>query len=235
MILNFKACQRAYFGLIVTVVILAGIFIVEDDKISTDVFSEDSGKVLIIDPGHGGADGGATSINGVEESEINLAIGLKAAAICDFTGINYAMTRDSEDIEYEEGQSIGEKKRYDQKKRVEFINSHPNAVLVSLHQNFYIHPDPFGPQVFYGMQKGGEELGKILQENLNKALCPENRRVAAPISEKIYLMKKVNCPAVLVECGFISNPQEADLLIKDTYRLKIAFVLIGSYLSLNKG
>ena len=105
-----------------------------------------------------------------------------------------------------------------------------NAVLISIHQNCFPHTSPHGSQVLYAATEGSDALGALMHENLNAYLNPENRRVAAPISEKIYLMRNVHCPAVLVECGFLSNPDEAARLADPGYQTKLAAVILASYL-----
>ncbi len=187
--------------------------------------------VLVIDPGHGGADGGAVSLSGTYESAINLDIALKTAALCQLCGIDFIMTRDSEDISYpESAKSISSKKKYDQNQRVELINGKKNAVLISIHQNCYPHPSPHGPQSFYSNSAKSNCLAELAQNCMNLSLYPENRRIAMPVDKSIFLFKNVTCTAALVECGFISNPEESKLLDTDSYRLKIAAALTCAYL-----
>ena len=194
-----------------------------------------SGPVLVIDAGHGGADGGAVGIDGTTESGINLDIALKMQALARFCGQETVMTRTSEDIQYPaEAQTIAAKKVADQRARVQLINSLPDAVLISVHQNKYPDPRPRGSQALYAATDGSRELGEAIHANL-LALYPENRRVAAQISGDIYLTKNISCPAVLVECGFLSNPEDAALLDTDAYRLKLAVILIGSFLDHERG
>lgn len=187
--------------------------------------------ILVIDPGHGGADGGAVSGTGVRESVINLDIAKKMAALSELTGLPYTMTRYSEEIQYpDSAKSIANKKVYDQKKRVEMINDTPNAVLISVHQNKFPQNSVSGPQSFYSKNAGSDTLAELVQSSLNTAICPGNRRIAVPISNNIFLLKNINCPAVLIECGFLSNPKEEELLNTDKYRLKIAVTLTSAYL-----
>ncbi len=188
-------------------------------------------ETLVIDAGHGGEDGGATTDDGVCESEINIAIAHKLNAIAGLLGVGTVMTRESETIDYpEEADTIAKKKVYDQKARVSLINSIDDAVLISIHQNKYPDARPSGAQALYGKADGSQELGELIHENLIQNLCPENRRVAAPISDSIYLMQNISCPAVLVECGFLSNPDEAALLQTTDYQLKLAVCIMASYM-----
>ena len=198
-------------------------------QVSTD-FTPSDNTVLIIDPGHGGLDGGALSNDGTTESSVNLSIALKMREIGRLFGTEAIMTRASEALNYpDENASIHSKKVWDQKSRVSLINSTDNALLISVHQNTYPDPRPSGSEVLYGKTVGAKEFAEHTQDLLVTQLCPENRRVAAPISDKIYLMKHVTCPAILVECGFLSNPKEAAKLKSDVYRTELALVLMISY------
>ncbi len=192
--------------------------------------------VLVIDAGHGGADGGALAADGTEESDINLDIALRLQALAAFWGERTVMTRSDASIDYPgEADTISAKKIADQHARVGLVNSTPGAVLVSIHQNKYPAASPHGIQVFYGAVPGSEELAKLAQANLTGQLCPENRRVAAPIDSSVYLMKNARCAAILVECGFLSNPDDLGKLQTEPYRLKLAAVLLASYLQYTRG
>jgi len=189
------------------------------------------GDILIIDAGHGGLDGGASTSDGVTESDINLAVALKMEAVANFLGISTVMTRESADLNYPESEStIAARKVWDQKTRVDLINSIESGYLISVHQNSYPDARPRGSQVLYAKTEGSQTLGEIAHSNLIEQLNPDNRRVAAPISESIFLMKSVNCPAILVECGFLSNKDEAAILQTEEYKTKLAIVLVASYL-----
>lgn len=189
------------------------------------------GQILIIDAGHGGLDGGASSANGMVESTINLAVAHKLEFLAQFFGVKTVMTRTTEELDYpDSAKTVREKKNWDQKTRAELISSISNAVLISIHQNTYPDPRPRGSQVLYGAARGSQELGELAHNLLIEMLNPENRRVAEPISDKIYLMRKAQCPAILVECGFMSNAQESALLVDNEYQTKLAMVLLASYL-----
>lgn len=187
--------------------------------------------VLIIDPGHGGEDGGAVSLDGTPESSINLDIGLRVRELCVFLGIPSTMTRESEVLEYpDSANTTALRKRWDTRRRVELIRSVPNAVLLSIHQNIYPTSAPRGSQVLYGAGEDSLEFGRMLHGNLVACLDPGNRRVAAPVNQDVYIMAHADCTAALVECGFLSHPEESVLLNTNSYKLKIATVLSGSVL-----
>ena len=234
MIKTIKLHTAVFWLLIFAALVAAVLFMLFTDSSDfPSIFTSNKTDrpVLVIDAGHGGEDGGAVSLSGVFESQINLDIAQKMAALSGLTGIEFTMTRDSDDINYpKELNTTSKRKKYDQKKRVEFINSVRNAVLISVHQNCYPHKSPHGPQSFYSKAEGSDSFASLAQDYMNLALCPGNRRIAMPVTNNVYLFKSVKCPAVLVECGFISNPEESELLDTDAYRLKVATVLISAYL-----
>lgn len=205
----------------------------ESEPVSSDV---EATRVLIIDAGHGGEDGGATTADGVPESGINLAIAQKLEALAGLCGIESVMTRESQEIDYpDSAATTAQRKQSDQKARIELINSQEDAVLISIHQNFFPTAQPSGCQVLYGKPEGSRELGELTHKNLTEALCPQSRRVAAPISDDIYLMRAAKCTSILVECGFLSNRNEAVLLQTEDYQLKISALLLASYLQYEAG
>jgi len=222
-----------FFALIFAIVILAAVIVCNDDEtenVTVQAVAQ-SGPVLIIDPGHGGADGGAVSVTGTPESSINLEIAKKLKALADFTATPCVMTRGSEELDYPpEATSIAKMKAADQRQRITLINSQSNGVLVSIHQNFYKGQSPRGPQAFYGKVEGSQALAETAQEYLNLLLLPESRRVAAPINGNLLIFKKISCPSLLAECGFLSNPTEAQLLETGEHQLKAAVALMSAYL-----
>jgi N-acetylmuramoyl-L-alanine amidase len=141
------------------------------------------------------------------------------------------MTRSTAEITYPDGaETIAARKVADQKQRVAFINATPNAVLISIHQNQYPTPQPHGAQVLYAATSDSAAFGESLHDMLVSNLDPANRRVAAPISDDIYLMKNITCPGVLVECGFLSNPEELARLQTDAYQIQLSMTMLSSYL-----
>lgn len=240
MIKTIKLEKLIFFALLLLAVILAFVFASNSKTFSNQsIFAGGRGKepVLVIDAGHGGVDGGAVSISGINESTINLDIAQKMAAIANLTGLKYVMTRESDTISYpDSAKSIAKKKVSDQQMRAALINKTPNAILLSVHQNIFTHASVNGPQAFYSKNEGSDAFAKLIQSGMNGILCPGSRRVAAPIAQDIYLFKNVSCTAALAECGFLSNPKESQLLSTDSYKLKISVVLMSAYmqyLSLN--
>ena len=185
----------------------------------------------VIDAGHGGEDGGAVSVSGVCESVINLDISLKMQQIFALFGVNPVLTRTSDTIDYPaDAVTVRQRKVADQRARVAQIHDVPNAYLISIHQNNYPSSGPFGAQVLYAPTEESREFALYLQDLLVRGLNNGNYRSAAQISSDIYLMNQVECPAVLVECGFLSNPEEDALLQTDSYRLKLAALITAGFL-----
>ena len=186
---------------------------------------------LILDAGHGGEDGGASTAGGEKESDINLGIVLKMDALLAFCGVEAQLTR-SEDISLHDNgcDTIREKKVSDLKNRVEQVNSTPNAMLISVHQNHFTDSRYSGSQVFYAIGDASRQWGEHTQEILRQLLSPNNERKAKLLSDSIYLFKNISCPAILVECGFLSNGEEASLLLTDSYQRKVALALTGACL-----
>ena len=209
----------------------AASYLGRSQMVSVVASAPESGLILILDAGHGGEDGGASSASGSRESDINLDIVLKTEALMAFLGVRTELTR-SEDLSlHSDGAStIHEKKVSDLKNRVEFVNHIPDAMLISVHQNSFTDPRYSGAQVFYTGGDVSRQWGEGTQEVLRQVLDLNNDRAAKVIPDNIYLFSHISCPAILVECGFLSNGEEASLLLTDTYQRKISLALAGAYL-----
>lgn len=190
-------------------------------------------KCVIIDAGHGGVDGGATSCTGILESQINLEIALRLDDLIHLLGWNTLMIRTDDRSVYTEGESIAAKKVSDLKERVRIVNSTENAVLVSIHQNHFPDSRYYGAQVFYGKGQGSSELATTIQRNLIATLNPDSKRNIKQ-ADGIYLLEKVNCTAILLECGFLSNQEEEAKLRSAEYQKMLCCVIaatVSQYLS----
>jgi len=189
-------------------------------------------KTVIIDAGHGGIDGGAVSCTGVYESKLNLDIALKLDDLMHLLGINTVMIRQTDCSVYTKGETIAQKKISDLKERVRIVNSTPDAVLISIHQNHFTDSRYSGAQVFYAQTDGSKKLAESLQSAFIQTVNPtSNRRIKK--SDGIYLMQHVQCPAALIECGFISNTNEEYKLRTKAYQQKICSVVactVSNYL-----
>lgn len=190
----------------------------------------DERPTLILDAGHGGEDGGASTASGKKESDINLAIVLKTRALMAFLGVEPQLTRDRDLSLHSDGaETIRQKKVSDLKNRVAMVESTPNALLLSVHQNHFTDPRYSGTQVFFNRGDDNRQWGESAQEIFRQVLAPDNDRKAKPMPDGIYLFDHVSCPAILVECGFLSNGEEAALLCTDAYQRKVALALTGAY------
>lgn len=197
------------------------------------VLAEENGFCLVIDPGHGGRDAGAVSIGGDKESEINLAIGLRLEKLAELCGLPVVLTRrDDSGADPQARENYSERRELEV--RTEIINSVPNAMLLSVHQNFYPTSGPKGAQVLYAEGEESAAWGKLTHDNLVSCLDPENRRVAAPAPKALYITSHVNCPALLVECGFLSNFSDREKLITGSYQTALSVVLLASCLRYNE-
>ena len=188
--------------------------------------------VYIVDPGHGGEDGGAVAGDGTVESGVNLAIALRLNDLLRFCGQNTRLTRQEDVSIYSEGaKTLREKKVSDLKNRVAMVNGQPGSILVSIHQNKLPEaPRVHGAQVFYNTVDGADALAQQVQSVLNQTVNAGNAKESKQISSTIYLMKNVTAPAVLVECGFLSNPDETAALQRPEYQLKLAVAITGGLL-----
>ena len=191
------------------------------------VISQSSRSTLVLDAGHGGIDGGAISDSGLKESDINLQIALKTEALVRFLGIDTVMTRET-DTDNSDNKAYSE---YDNLvQRAKLANSTENAVLISIHQNKFPSAVVSGAEVMYSDNDDSKALGLLTQDNLVALLDSSNRRVARPAPKELLLTSSVECPTILVECGFMSNPQEVQKLASNDYQLKLAAILAGSYI-----
>lgn len=191
------------------------------------VISQKSRSTLVLDAGHGGIDGGAISDSGLKESDINLQIALKTEALVRFLGLDTVMTRET-DTDNSDNKAYSEHDNLVQ--RAKLANSTENAVLISIHQNKFPSAVVSGAEVMYSDNDDSKALGLITQDNLVTLLDSSNRRVARPAPKELLLTSSVECPTILVECGFMSNPQEVQKLASNDYQLKLAAILAGSYI-----
>ena len=190
-------------------------------------------SVIVIDPGHGGEDGGATSCRGVLESTYNLEISLRLNDLLHLLGYDTRMIRTTDTSIYTKGETIAQKKISDLKERVRIVNETENALLLSIHQNNFTDSRYSGAQVFYAGTEGSAQLAKLLQEKLVSTLNPGSNRKCKK-SDGVYLMEHIDCTGVLIECGFLSNAEEEAKLSCATYQKKLCCVIaatVSQYLS----
>ena len=196
----------------------------EQNKYISTVSLPASGKTIVIDAGHVVPDEGAQSSNGTTEAETNLKIALKLQNLLEQSGCTVILTRSDENAIYDIGsKTLKQKKISDIKNRVKIGNESSADIFVSIHLNKIPQSQYDGWQTFYKEgSEDGARLAKTIQENLNKTIQKENNRIAKTI-DKIYIIKHVEIPTTIVECGFLSNPDEEKLLLEDEYQNKLAW------------
>ena len=178
---------------------------------------------FIIDAGHGGIDGGATSCTGILESSLNLEIALRLNDLMRLLGCNTVMIRSTDTSVHTSDGSIAHIKMSDLKERVRIVNEAESGILVSIHQNTFSDSRYSGAQVFYAGESS-KGLAEKLQTDLVRNLDPNSRRLCKP-AKGVYLMEKINRPGVLVECGFLSNASEEAKLRSPAYQKKLCCVI----------
>ena len=183
-----------------------------------------SNKVIIVDAGHGTPDEGAESSNGTTEAELNLKIALKLQNLLEQSGSTVILTRSDENSIYDVGSdSIRDKKISDIHNRVKIGNESSADIFVSIHMNKIEQQQYSGWQTFYNKaNENSKILATSIQSNLNDAMQKENNRTPAQLNT-VYIMKHVEIPITIVECGFLSNPEEESLLQTEEYQNKLAW------------
>ena len=189
-------------------------------------------KTVIVDAGHGGDDGGAIGIDGTVEKDINLDIALKLEKILKFYGFNVIMTRTQDVMTCDDGlDSLRKRKISDIHNRFELMRKNPDAIFISVHQNKFEDSSQHGTQVFYsGNDERSKELAEAIQTSVTLTLQRKNDRVVKKSGSGIYLLYHAKIPAVLVECGFISNSDEVKKLKDESYRMKLAILIADGLL-----
>lgn len=182
------------------------------------------GCCFVIDPGHGGEDGGATSCTGRLESGYNLDIALRLRDLLTLLGRDSRMIRTTDTAVYTEGETIARKKASDLRERVRVVEETPDSVLLSIHQNYFSDGRYSGAQVFYANTQGSQALAEALQTALVTSLNPGSNRECKK-GDGIYLLEHITRPGVLIECGFLSNHREEALLRSPTYQKRLCCVI----------
>lgn len=182
---------------------------------------------IILDAGHGGEDGGAVSCTGIRESHINLEIALRLRDLLHLLGYDTKMIRTTDISVYTQGDTIASRKASDLKERVRIVNSTNNALFISIHQNNFPDGRYSGAQIFYNSNESSKDLATDLQTEFVQSVNKGSNR-KAKLSSGVYLMEHIHCAAVLVECGFLSNPQEEAKLRSEIYQKAICCVIASS-------
>ena len=182
---------------------------------------------MILDAGHGGQDGGAAAADGTLEKDLNLAVTLCAKDLLDACGYEVLLTR-SDDSMLGDG-ARGHKKLADLKYRLDFANAHPEALLVSVHMNYFPEESCRGVQLYYSPNnERSYALAGAFHRLIKERLQPDNKREIKEALSNIYLLDRVQIPAVLMECGFLSNKEEAALLQSADYQKKLSVLMLSA-------
>lgn len=201
--------------------------------VSTAAADTESLPTIVLDAGHGGEDGGAVGVNGVEEKTINLAVALLLQEKLMKEGYPVVMIRETDTAVGDTSLStLAERKRSDIQYRAQVVNGTENCILVSIHQNFFEQSQYNGAQMFYSPNNAkSADLAECIRRAVVSEVQPENKRENKQAENGIYILSHVNVPAVIVECGFISNPEEVELLCDASYQQKIASAVANGILS----
>ncbi len=212
----------SYYVLVIVCFTIIALAVAGMSRQTIPVYGNGNGCLVVLDPGHGGEDGGAVSVTGVQEKDINLEISLRLKELLHLCGIQTMMTREDDTATYDEGcTSIAQKKASDLKNRAKMLNDLPGAILLSIHQNQFPQEKYYGAQVFYNDVSESKALAEQMQEALRCGLDMNNQRQCKE-SSGVYLMEHIQNPAVLIECGFLSNRKEEALLRAEDYQKKIS-------------
>ena len=172
--------------------------------------------VIVIDPGHGGEDPGKVGVNDVLEKDLNLQIAMKVQDLREEVGITVVMTREDD--------KVPEAKKQDLQQRVDLINKTQPILTLCIHQNSYTSPDIFGAQVFYHTKtEEAIDVAALVQESL-LSIDPNNKREIKK-NDTYYMLKYTDVPTIIVECGFLTNPEEAKKLTTEEYQEEVAFAI----------
>lgn len=223
-----RICSAVVFYLLIIGIFLAAVYL---GSAATSVIAQkiplERDHTIVIDAGHGGEDGGATSCTGKLESSFNLEIALRLDDLLHLLGYDTVMVRTTDRSVYTQGTTIAEKKVSDLKQRVALVNGTENALLISIHQNTFSDSRYSGAQVFYGPEGESQALAEALQTAFCRTVNPGSNRKCKK-ADGVYLMQNIDCTGILVECGFLSNPEEEAKLRTKEYQQKLCCVIAAT-------
>lgn len=216
-------------GVLSLLLVFASVYIMEESQVySVNRTAVDNNTItVIVDPGHGGEDGGTSGADGTLEKDINLSIAKKLKPMLVLMGYNTVMTRQDENMICDPTlPTLRERKRDDIRKRLALTEQYENSILLSVHQNYYHATQYSGTQVFYDVDHpANQQLAMCIQRSVIEQLQPDNTRTVKTCGSEIYLLHHCEIPAVMVECGFMSNLKELSLLKDENYQSEMAFAI----------
>lgn len=230
--------KKKYIILFTVFILVCAVFLIlsyisyhQIEKMASGL-AEGKTPTIVLDPGHGGEDGGASGKNGIQEKDINLAVSLNLKQMLKVSGFPVVMTRDSDiSICDKNLGTIRERKVSDIHNRLKIVESRKDCILISIHQNHFSDSQYYGSQIFYS--KNNEQskmLAESIQTKIVSLMQPENKRQVKPGGNTIYLLWNTKVPAVIVECGFLSNETEANKLKDPLYQKQMAFSIYNGLL-----
>lgn len=225
---RLKNCIIVSISILLIVVII--LFACTDIAYKASVEVSEFKPTVIIDPGHGGDDGGAISDSNILEKNINLNVSLLLKELFISNGFDVTMTRESDTALYD-SDITDNKKQNDLKNRVEVFNSSQNNIAISIHQNKFTEKQYSGTQIFYSANNDkSQKLAENIKSSVVTLLQPDNQRECKLSGSEIYVLDNAQVPAVLVECGFLSNDAEAEKLNDKAYQTKLAYCIYLGFL-----
>lgn len=225
-------------AILVLSIILGISYAFSERKSDTPTSVSVSAPVIVIDAGHGGEDAGAIAQDGSLEKDLNLKIAKCIQALCEINGNSAIMTREDDRLLYdyygELDDYTGKKKIYDLKNRVKIANEQHDAIFVSIHMNKFSSSKYSGTQIYFSPNNPSSEmLARTLQNSTRTYLQPSNNRQIKRADSSIYVLNSLDCPAVLIECGFLSNEDELGRLKDEKYQASLALVIFSGILSMS--
>ena len=225
-----KILPAAAVMLCVTLFIVLMVKSTEKISLKTSAEPVEKKPDLIIDAGHGGEDGGAV-VGDVLEKDINLNISNDTADLLKTFGFDVSMTRSSDNALTNEGKDIKQRKYNDMKMRLDMYNASPDNVIISIHQNKFSNASSHGAQVFYSPNnENSSRLAECMRNSVVSLIQPDNERECKAAGKEIYLLKNTQNPAVIVECGFLSNREECEKLKTEEYQRQMAFAVTTGFM-----
>ena len=188
---------------------------------------------VVLDAGHGGEDGGAVGVNGVLEKKLNLSVACYVKEFLEKQGCRVVLTREDDRLLYKEDQNIyGQRKLYDLRNRLEIAAAEENPILVSIHMNKFSQAKYSGLQIYYSANHADSKLlAETVRQAVVQRLQPQNNRQNKEATSSLYLLHRAEMPAILIECGFLSNPDECARLSNENYQKELSQVIADSILS----
>lgn len=185
-------------------------------------------QTIILDAGHGGIDGGCVSVNGISEKGINLSIVESERDLLRVMGYDVVCTREEDKAIYDRGiEGLSNQKKSDMQNRLKIFSKYPEGISLSIHQNQFTDSKYSGAQMFYSEKNSdGERLASSMQKQFVSMLQPQNTRETKPVGDELYLLNNTENAAIMIECGFLSNPEEAALLESESYQKQVAFTIM---------